>query len=96
MCIRDRIGFIFGAVGLDHGSVDGVDVGGIHAHNSISNDGVDAVSYTHLDVYKRQVLRQGVEQGVVHLGLVLRDGKGDEDEDKDNHDGCLLYTSRCV
>ena len=34
-----------------------------------------------------QVLRQGVEQGVVHLGLVLRDGKGDEDEDKDNHDG---------
>ena len=34
-----------------------------------------------------QVLRQGVKQGVVDLGLVLRDGKGDEDEDKDNHDG---------
>ena len=30
---------------------------------------------------------RGVEQSVVDLGLVLRDGKGDEDEDKDNHDG---------
>ena len=39
-----QIGFIFGAVGLDHGSVDGVDVGGIHAHNSISNDGVDVLN----------------------------------------------------
>ena len=39
-----QIGFIFGAIGLDHGSVDGVDVGGIHAHNSISNDGVDVLN----------------------------------------------------
>ena len=34
-----------------------------------------------------QVLGQGIEQGVVHAGLVLRNGKGDEDEDKDDHDG---------
>ena len=38
-----------------------------------------------------QVLGQGVEQGVVHAGLVLRNGKGDKDEDKDDHDGrCVL------
>ena len=34
-----------------------------------------------------QILGQGVEQGVVHAGLVLRNGKGDKDEDKDDHDG---------
>ena len=34
-----------------------------------------------------QVLGQRVEQGVVHAGLVLRNGKGNKDEDKDGHDG---------
>ena len=38
-----QIGLVLGAVGLDHGGVDGVDVGGIHAHNSISNDRVDVL-----------------------------------------------------
>ena len=38
-----------------------------------------------------QILGQGVEQGIVHAGLVLRNGKGNEDEDKDGHDGrCVL------
>ncbi len=38
-----QIGFIFGAVGPEHGGINGIDVGGIHAHNSISNDGVDVL-----------------------------------------------------
>ena len=34
-----------------------------------------------------QILRQGVKQGVVHGSLVLCNGKGDEEENKDDHDG---------
>ena len=66
---------------------------------------VRAVSYTHLDVYKRQV-RQGtqieVEQlveraGIDHLAAVdvaadLHRGVGELEDVT----GCLLYTSRCV
>ena len=38
-----QVGLVLGAVGLDHGGVDGVDVGSIHAHNSVCDDGVDVL-----------------------------------------------------
>ena len=39
------------------------------------------VSYTHLDVYKRQVCKQIIDSGIFSLHTV---------------NSCLLYTSRCV
>ena len=50
---------------------------------------IDAVSYTHLDVYKRQLLDrfavklEDVPIVICHTGGALRNP-------------CLLYTSRCV
>ena len=38
-----QIGFILGAVGPDHGGVDGVDVGSIHAHHCVCDDRVDVL-----------------------------------------------------
>ena len=38
-----QIGLILGAVCLDHGGVDGVDVGSIHAHNRVRDDRVDVL-----------------------------------------------------
>ena len=66
------------------------------------------VSYTHLDVYKRQ--RQGrVEAGREEDGFDgqedhCQEDHGEEDdgeegcrrEDRDREGVCLLYTSRCV
>ena len=65
------------------------------------------VSYTHLDVYKRQVLQHilKVDQvAVVHvLGKVIRIVEMDQalimgihDLLRQQHTLCLLYTSRCV
>ena len=67
-----------------------------------SNHSFEPVSYTHLDVYKRQLLFMGVTAFIVYNGveggiervsrymmpilLVLVGGIA----------GCLLYTSRCV
>ena len=51
-------------------------------------DALKPVSYTHLDVYKRQVqsvgLAEAMAQACSYLGIV------------DDSKGCLLYTSRCV
>ena len=75
----------------------------------MARDGIEPVSYTHLDVYKRQ--GRGVE-----LAAVLALGAGEAGEEILIHaaeqidgamcllplagggeaDGCLLYTSRCV
>ena len=56
---------------------------------------VIAVSYTHLDVYKRQGLGQdnvnhglGISQAETAPGFKLSFVNG--------HNTCLLYTSRCV
>ena len=38
-----QLGLVLGAVGVDHGLVDGVDVGSIHADDGISDDGVDVL-----------------------------------------------------
>ena len=48
--------------------------------------GTGTVSYTHLDVYKRQVQRSGNAQEIIT----------DSDEDRCGTSTCLLYTSRCV
>ena len=69
---------------------------------------MEPVSYTHLDVYKRQVTGSGTQD----LALVFGEGVGNEKYvdfkvtwtkeckvsivKKDQDTGCLLYTSRCV
>ena len=62
--------------------------------------GIPAVSYTHLDVYKRQDyaveavigLEHAAEYGVRHAG----DDHETAEEDGNDDQVCLLYTSRCV
>ena len=75
-------------------------------------DGRDTVSYTHLDVYKRQVKHIAVLLGII-VGCVVAAGLGKMSFDKvgkaswfgvvkpfafgvPTFDICLLYTSRCV
>ena len=53
-------------------------------------DTVGTVSYTHLDVYKRQVEDDGMELAAVGVAIFLRDDRPPQSE------LCLLYTSRCV
>ena len=38
-----QIGFVLGAVGPEHGGINGIDVGGIHAHHRVSDDSVDVL-----------------------------------------------------
>ena len=72
-------------------------------HNSIS------VSYTHLDVYKRQLLNKKVKKAIeAGLTPILCCGETLEQREsgvtldwirlqiKSDLAGCLLYTSRCV
>ena len=63
--------------------------------------GTDAVSYTHLDVYKRQAqfLLGAGERDAVQLALLDRVGQAVAHVVAAigaTHDACLLYTSRCV
>ena len=61
--------------------------------------GMAAVSYTHLDVYKRQVVYQGVPGAYSYAAMINFFGK-----DVDNFNvptwrecmDCLLYTSMCM
>ena len=71
-----------------------------HARSGVvtqfSRRGADPVSYTHLDVYKRQLLSQGVIAAVL-LGLLLQHVLEAQTLDGQlvvEHEGCLLYTSR--
>ena len=67
--------------------------------------GAGPVSYTHLDVYKRQVQEDFNDEGKPPLLSVeealLREG-GEEalrralHHEEEDVEGCLLYTSRCV
>ena len=61
-----------------------------------------AVSYTHLDVYKRQIVSE-IPYMVNKANLIetiadlVKDKKIDGISDlRDESDSCLLYTSRCV
>ena len=38
-----QIGLVLRAVRLEHGGIDGVDVGSVQAHHGVSNDGVDVL-----------------------------------------------------
>ena len=60
-----------------------------------ARDGFDAVSYTHLDVYKRQEIANinGAKPAVEFSNLTKTFGPIVA---LDNVKGCLLYTSRCV
>ena len=49
-----------------------------------------SVSYTHLDVYKRQVQEYGIPEDEAQK--LMRD----TDKARANYYACLLYTSRCV
>ena len=70
-------------------------------------DDVDPVSYTHLDVYKRQLTEGARTQSELHPGpegagrTAARELKEETTDYTDSTDlyvprGCLLYTSRCV
>ena len=56
-----------------------------------------AVSYTHLDVYKRQVLGRPTAESTQYgkQDYTVAPIEGLELADQ-LHDACLLYTSRCV
>ena len=60
-------------------------------YRTLDGQGVESVSYTHLDVYKRQ------EQGAFTKGLDQKLARTAAGAVKQLHVlGCLLYTSRCV
>ena len=57
------------------------------------------VSYTHLDVYKRQMLGRARQVKVTKEDTTIVDGMGDKKAIADRVaqiKACLLYTSRCV
>ena len=58
-------------------------------------DGFEAVSYTHLDVYKRQ-LYNNIEKIAPKLIAKQRQIFKGVSPNIDFYSGCLLYTSRCV
>ena len=63
--------------------------------------GVRPVSYTHLDVYKRQALEVTNDALQIHGGSGYLKGMEVERAYRDAkittlYEGCLLYTSRCV
>ena len=88
MCIRDRfLAFVHAdaygrGLGIDATSAA---FGPLTCNPGVIRvvDGYIAVSYTHLDVYKRQLVR-GVGVGIDMFDCVLPTRT------------CLLYTSRCV
>ena len=53
--------------------------------------GLDAVSYTHLDVYKRQEVERS--RRVLDGSVTVMCAKGGVEPQSET---CLLYTSRCV
>ena len=56
---------------------------------------VKAVSYTHLDVYKRQVQRAVRHMAITHTNQANRE-KELKADGTISSERCLLYTSRCV
>ena len=108
MCIRDRNhlvslqGLLVFETAL-HRQVNGVIIVRPRCQRAIQNDllGCDPVSYTHLDVYKRQVDQSALtgeslpaerKSGeAVFSGSIIRRG-----EIGGLVYACLLYTSRCV
>ena len=66
---------------------------GAAAHHQQVSHGHAAVSYTHLDVYKRQLEMHETHKGKV--GIVSKVEVATRD-DLSTAYTCLLYTSRCV
>ena len=61
----------------------------------VPNETLAAVSYTHLDVYKRQVVTKAAWQRLEKAEQAEASKRGLESF-KYGTNGCLLYTSRCV
>ena len=61
-------------------------------------DGFGSVSYTHLDVYKRQVQAKAKQLSGISIFNTGKSGYDRANIDKTAavYAGCLLYTSRCV
>ena len=63
-------------------------------------EGNGTVSYTHLDVYKRQVRKSVTEQVLAAAGLGMTADQYDAavaaGQVSEEVQACLLYTSRCV
>ena len=84
MCIRDS--FQFTASFKERGALNRL----LNLNEDERKRGVIAVSYTHLDVYKRQVMIF-----VFVAGIELDIEKAWENR-RESSITCLLYTSRCV
>ena len=74
---------------------------GHYTDNYFPEHNVRSVSYTHLDVYKRQVLGCNLARNLFHAGkdvTLLARGNWAEEIRKNGLriKDCLLYTSRCV
>ena len=65
------------------------------AHSSRRQHGISPVSYTHLDVYKRQDVPSGLVQHQIHR-LRCRSHRPSVHQQGIPLRVCLLYTSRCV
>ena len=63
-----------------------------HPEEHASLSCTESVSYTHLDVYKRQIINFANPDMVGHTGVEAAAVKAIEAVDE----CCLLYTSRCV
>ena len=88
MCIRDSL-----QGDVDGDGVDNTDNAIYSGLNGGAVYGYEAVSYTHLDVYKRQpeiyagcAERGNPDMAIFHYTIKL----------VGRSKGCLLYTSRCV
>ena len=95
MCIRDSQYIVFV---VQHGQMDAflnTFLIGIIRQLLISPIPRDAVSYTHLDVYKRQVLFFHYQHSGIGRYTFFSARKA-EFLRGSGLDGCLLYTSRCV
>ena len=65
---------------------------------------LQAVSYTHLDVYKRQIQKRGGDGDIETKVNICRESEIVENDEGEMHvsdervweNSCLLYTSRCV
>ena len=106
MCIRDSLGVDLVALGQRFVQIHRTDRGTDVGHDEIEHRDLKPVSYTHLDVYKRQTDTSRPEPVDAHTvfrlaslsksfagtltGMLVNDGVLSWNQP------CLLYTSRCV
>ena len=99
MCIRDRIGAGYDERRSETSGDDGVSGLSELETDGAKRDGRYPVSYTHLDVYKRQDMYmkcQYMDELTNGKGIVFATGTPLSNSMVELYTNCLLYTSRCV